>query len=86
MAKRSPFRYFKISLEVIRLAVMLYIGYPLLLGNVEDMLHERAVDISHETLRYLLSRFGFIRLVCLATTCSVSLTQSALQGFSPYKI
>jgi hypothetical protein len=28
MTNRSPFRYFKLSLEVIRLAVMLYIRFP----------------------------------------------------------
>ena len=41
MTTRSPFRYFKISPEIIRLAVMLYIRFPLSLRNVEDLLHER---------------------------------------------
>ena len=41
MSKRSPFRYFKTSPEVIRLAVMLYVRFPLSLRNVEDLLHER---------------------------------------------
>ena len=43
MTKRSPFRYFKTRLEIIRLAVMLYVRFPLSLRNVEDLLHERAV-------------------------------------------
>ena len=43
MTKRSPFRYFKTSPEIIRLAVMLYIRFPLSLRNVEDLLHERGV-------------------------------------------
>ncbi|MDA9206669.1 IS6 family transposase, partial [Planktomarina temperata] len=30
MAKHSPFRYFKTSPEIIRLAVMLYVRFPLL--------------------------------------------------------
>ena len=51
MAQRSPFRYFKTSSEIIRLAVMLYIRFPLSLRNVEDLLHERGVEISHETVR-----------------------------------
>ena len=34
----SPFRYFKTSPEVIRLAVLLYVKYPLSLRNVEDLL------------------------------------------------
>ncbi|MCH7498048.1 MAG: IS6 family transposase [Candidatus Marinimicrobia bacterium] len=58
MTKRSPFRYFKTSPEIIRLAVMLYIRFPLSLRNVEDLLHERGVDISHETVRYWWNRFG----------------------------
>jgi putative transposase len=45
MTQRSPFRYFKTSPEIIRLAVMLY---PLSLRNVEDLLHERGIEISHE--------------------------------------
>ncbi|MEQ9257713.1 MAG: IS6 family transposase, partial [Roseovarius sp.] len=28
MAKRDPFRYFKSSPEIIRLAVMLYVRFP----------------------------------------------------------
>ena len=35
---RNPFRYFNSSPEVIRLAVMLYIRYPLSLRQVEDIL------------------------------------------------
>jgi putative transposase len=58
MIKRSPFRYFKTSPEVIRLAVMLYVRFPLSLRNVEDLLHERGIDVSHETIRYWWNRFG----------------------------
>lgn len=55
---RSPFRYFNSSPEVIRMAVMLYVRYPLSLRNVEDLLFERGYDISHETIRYWWNRFG----------------------------
>ena len=58
MRNRSPFRYFKTSPEIIRLAVMLYIRFPLSLRNVEDLLHERGIEISHETVRYWWNRFG----------------------------
>src|SRR6056300_1845132 len=58
MTKRSPFRYFKTSPEIIRLAVMLYVRFPLSLRNVEDLLHERGIDVSHETIRYWWNRFG----------------------------
>ena len=58
MKKHSPFRYFKTSPEVIRLAVMLYVRFPLSLRNVEDLLHERGIDICHETVRFWWNRFG----------------------------
>ena len=58
MTKSCPFKYFKTSPEIIRLAVMLYVRFPLSLRNVEDLLHERGVDISHETVRYWWHRFG----------------------------
>ena len=44
----NPFRYFNSSSEVIRLVVMMYVRYPLSLRNVEDLLAERGIDISHE--------------------------------------
>ncbi|MEP4785791.1 MAG: IS6 family transposase, partial [Erythrobacter sp.] len=54
----SPFRYFNSSPEVIRLVVMLYVRFPLSLRNVEDLLSERGIDISHETVRMWWNRFG----------------------------
>ena len=57
MTKRNPFRYFKTSPEIIRLAVMLYVRFPLSLRNVEDLLHERGIDVSHETVRCWWNRF-----------------------------
>ena len=58
MSKRDPFRYFMTSREIIRLAVMLYVRFPLSLRNVEDLLHERGTDVSHEAVRYWWHRFG----------------------------
>ncbi|WP_373087364.1 IS6 family transposase [Sneathiella sp.] len=58
MTKQNPFRYFKTSPEVIRLAVMMYVRFPLSLRNVEDLLYERGIDICHETVRYWWNRFG----------------------------
>ena len=58
MPRSNPFRYFKTSPEIIRLAVMLYIRFPLSLRNVEDLLHERGIEISHETVRFWWNRFG----------------------------
>jgi putative transposase len=58
MTNHSPFRHFKTSPEIIRLAVMMYVCYPLSLRNVEDLLHERGIDICHETIRFWWTRFG----------------------------
>ncbi|MEQ8319238.1 MAG: IS6 family transposase [Rhodospirillales bacterium] len=55
---KNPFRYFNLSPEIIRLAVMMYIRYPLSLRQVEDILFERGIDICHETVRFWWNRFG----------------------------
>jgi len=44
--------------EVIRLAVMMYIRFPLSLRQVEDLLFERGIDVSYETIRFWWNRFG----------------------------
>ena len=55
---KNPFRYFKTSPAIIRLAVMMYVRFPLSLRQVEDLLHERGIDICHETVRAWRNRFG----------------------------
>jgi putative transposase len=55
---KNPFRYFNSSPEIIRLAVMMYVRYPLSLRQVEDLLFERGIDICHETVRFWWNRFG----------------------------
>ena len=47
----SPFRHFYSSPDIIRLAALIYIRFPLSLRNVEDLLFERGVDICHKTVR-----------------------------------
>jgi putative transposase len=54
----SPFKRFNSSPEVIRLAVLMYVRFPLSLRNVEDLLFERGIDICHETVRQWWNRFG----------------------------
>ena len=44
---RSSFRLFYSSPEVIRLAVMMYVRYPLSLRQVEELLFERGIDTCH---------------------------------------
>ena len=60
MSNARIFRYFRTSPEIIRLAVMMCVRYPLLLRNVEDLLHERGIDITHEIIRFWWNRFGTI--------------------------
>ncbi len=42
---------------------MMYVHFPLSLRNVEDILHERGIDISYETVRLWWNRFSpiFVR-------------------------
>lgn len=60
MSKQNPFKYYKTSPEIIKLAVMYYVRYPLSLRQVEDILFERGVDVCHETIRYWWNNFGHI--------------------------
>ncbi len=46
MSNARIFRYFKTSPEIIRLAVIMVVRYPLSLRNVEDLLHERGMALS----------------------------------------
>ncbi|KDA04219.1 ISHne6, transposase [Hyphomonas oceanitis SCH89] len=57
MAK-NPFRYFKTSPEIIQLGVMMYVRFPLSLRNFEDLLHDRCIDVCHESVRLWVDRFG----------------------------
>jgi len=52
------FKYHKTSPEIICLAVLMYVRFPLSLRNVEDLLHERGIDISHKTVRAWWNKFG----------------------------
>jgi putative transposase len=53
-----PFPYFKTSRDVIELAVIMPVRYPLSLRNVGDLLRERGIDLSHESIRFWVERFG----------------------------
>ena len=37
---------------------MMYVRFPLSLRSVEDLLHERGIEVSHETIRFWWNRFG----------------------------
>ena len=63
---KNPFRYFKTLPEIIRLAVMMQVRFPLSLRNVKDLLHELGIEVRHETIRFWWNRFGpiFAAEVC----------------------
>jgi transposase-like protein len=44
--------------EVIRLAIWLYFRFTLSLRDVEDLLAERGIDVTYETIRCWVDRFG----------------------------
>ena len=54
----SPFRRFNSSPDIIRLVVVIHVRFPLSLGNVEDLLFERGIDVCHEIVRFWWNRFG----------------------------
>ncbi len=55
---RNSSWYCKASPETIRLAVMMYVRFPFSLRNVKGRLHERGIDIPHESVRFWLHSFG----------------------------
>jgi len=52
------FRYFKSSPEIIQSTVLLYVRYSLSLRNVEEILAERGIHVSYESVRFWWNRFG----------------------------
>jgi putative transposase len=58
MTTENPYKYFNSSPEIIKLAVMYYVRYPLSFRQVEDILFDRGIDICHETIRFWVNRFG----------------------------
>lgn len=54
---KNPFRYFKTSPKIIQLQVM-NVRFQLSLRNAEDLLHERGIDICHESVRLWVVQFG----------------------------
>ena len=55
---KNPLRYFKISPEIIRLAVLMHVRFPLSHRNVEDMLHERGIEFRRQSVCLWGDQFG----------------------------
>ena len=85
MLNPVSFRYFKTSPEIIQLAVMLYVSFPLSLMNVEDLLHEHGVDVNYKSVRYWWHRFSFKKALDKLVNVYQSRSSSGMQwhGIEP---
>ncbi len=54
----SSYRCYRFPAAVIQQAVWLYFRFPLSLRDVEDMLSQRGIDVSYETVRLWSVKFG----------------------------
>ena len=57
-ADRSPYRGYRFPPEIIAQAVWLYFCFHLSFRDVQDLLAERGVVVSHETIRQWCTKFG----------------------------
>jgi putative transposase len=55
---RAPYRGFRFPKPIIQHAVWLYARFTLSLRDVEDLLAERGITVSYETIRVWVARFG----------------------------
>jgi len=58
MLRRSPFHGHRFPPEVIWHAVWLYLRFTLSFRDIEDLLAERGLDVSYETIRRWVLKFG----------------------------
>ena len=56
--QRSPYRGHRFPPQVIQHVVWLYLRFTLSFRDVEDLLAERGLDISYETVRHWVAKFG----------------------------
>src|SRR5256885_8146014 len=57
-ADRSPYRGYRFPPEIIAHAVWLYFRFHLSFRDVQDLLAERGVMVSHESIRQWCTKFG----------------------------
>ena len=55
---RSPYRGYRFPREIIAYAVWLYFRFHLSFRDVQDLLAERGVVVSHESIRQWCTKFG----------------------------
>lgn len=56
--KISGFKGHRFPPEIIEYVVWLYFRFSLSLRDVEDLLAERGITVSHETIRFWVTKFG----------------------------
>ena len=56
--QKISYRRHRFPSEIIQHAVWLYFRFPLSYRNVEDLLAERGIDVSYETVRRWALKFG----------------------------
>ena len=57
MTTKNPFKYFNTLPKIILLAVIYYVRYLLSFCQVEDILHERGINFSQETIPFWMDQF-----------------------------
>ncbi len=55
---KVSYRRHRFPVEIIQHAVWLYFRFPLSFRDVEDLLAERGIDVSYETVRCWTLKFG----------------------------
>src|SRR5215471_6416330 len=58
LADRSPYRGYRFPPEIIAHAVWLYFRFHLSFRDVQDLLAERSIIVSHEAIRQWCTKFG----------------------------
>ena len=64
--KKTSYSGYRFPPEIIQQAIWLYLRFTLSLRDVEDLLAERGVDVSYETVRRWVLKFGRRSLVSFA--------------------
>lgn len=63
--KTTPYRGFRFPKAIIRYTVWLYLRFTLSLRDVEELLAERGIVVTYETVRIWVARFGPLIARCL---------------------
>ncbi len=84
MINKNPFRYFKTSHEVIQFAIMMCVRFQPSLHDVEDLRHERGVDVCHESIRLWVDHEGEVLEIYvtkkLNKTAALKFLRKAMNG------